>query len=86
MRDQTEMFSRSGEHVAMISFNEAYGLWQIIVVQREAIEFFCPTKALAFAAWREEFDSETGFPRATATGMPEACTLSGRRSKSPLNP
>jgi hypothetical protein len=36
MRDCTEMFNRSGEHIATIGFNESYGLWQIVVVQRNA--------------------------------------------------
>jgi len=72
MRDCTEMFNGSGDHIATIGFNESYDLWQIVVVQREEIEFFCPTKEVAFAAWNDEFDPETGFPRATATGQPDA--------------
>ena len=42
------------------------------VVQHEAMEFFCPSKEVAFAAWNDEFDPETGFPRATATGKSDA--------------
>jgi hypothetical protein len=53
MRDCTEIFSESGEHIATIGFNESYGLWQIAVVQREEMEFFCPSKEVAFAAWQE---------------------------------
>ena len=56
----------------MIGFNEGYGLWQIVVLQREEIEFFCPTKELAFAAWNKEFDAETGFPQTAAIGPPDA--------------
>jgi hypothetical protein len=72
MHDCTEMFNESGEHIATIGFNEFCGFWQIVVVQREEIEFFCPNKEVAFAAWNDEFDPETGFPRATATGQPNA--------------
>ena len=72
MRDQTALLNKSGEHVATIGFNEAYGLWQIVVVQSEGMEFFCPTKGVALAAWRDEFDPETGFPRSISTGMAHA--------------
>jgi hypothetical protein len=72
MRDCTEMFNVSGDHIATIGFNESYGLWQVVVVQREEIEFFCPTKEVAFAAWNEEFDPGTGFPRSTAIGQPDS--------------
>ena len=72
MRDNTPMFNTSGEHVATIGFNESFGLWQIVVLQRQEIEFFCPTKEAAFAAWREEFDPESGFPRSSAPGIADA--------------
>jgi len=52
------------------SHPESFGFWQIVLVQREEIEFFCPTKEVAFAARHDEFDLETGFPRTTATGQP----------------
>jgi hypothetical protein len=45
MRDSTAMFNRSGVQVAAIGFNEAHGLWQIVVLQREELEFFCPTNS-----------------------------------------
>jgi hypothetical protein len=63
MRDCTEVFNQSGEHIATIGFNESYGRWQIVIVQRKETEFFCLSKAVAFAAWHDEFDSETGFPQ-----------------------
>ena len=44
MLDYTAIFNTSGDHVASIGLNEAYGLWQIVVVQCEEIEFFCPNK------------------------------------------
>jgi hypothetical protein len=66
MRDCTEMFNESGEHIATIGFNESYGLWQIVIVQRKEMEFFCPSKEVAFAAWHDEFDPETGFPRSAS--------------------
>jgi len=44
MRDQTSLLNKSGEHLATIGFNEVYGLWQIVVVQSEGMEFFCPTR------------------------------------------
>jgi hypothetical protein len=69
MRDTTAVFDRSGEQVAAIGSNENHGLWQIVVLQREELEFFCPTREMAFAAWNEEFDPESGFPR-TATIEP----------------
>jgi hypothetical protein len=72
MRDCTVMWNRSGEQVATIGFNEACGLWQIVVLQREEMEFFCPTREVAFAAWQDEFDSETGFPRSATGGIPDA--------------
>ena len=67
MWDQSDIFDGSGEHVATIGLNIACGLWQIIVVKQQATELFCPTKELAFAAWHDEFDPETGFPRTGAT-------------------
>ena len=63
MRDWTEMFNKSDEHIATIGFNESCGLWQIVVVQRKEMEFFCPSKEVAFAAWHDEFDPETGLPK-----------------------
>jgi hypothetical protein len=69
-QDHTAILNKSGEHVAAIGFNESLGLWQIVVVQREEIEFFCPTKEVAFAAWHDEFHPETGFRRSIATGQP----------------
>jgi hypothetical protein len=63
VKDHSAIFSKSGEHVATIGLNEGYGLWQIVVVQREELEFFCANKEAAFAAWHDEFDPETGFPR-----------------------
>lgn len=68
MRDSTPMFNPSGVQVAAIGFNDAHGLWQIVVLQREELEFFCPTKEMALAAWNDEFDPESGFPRTTTTG------------------
>lgn len=44
MRDCTAVCNKAGEHVATIGFNEAFGLWQIVVVNREEVEFFCPSK------------------------------------------
>jgi len=72
MRDCTAMVNRAGEHVATIGFNEACGLWQIVVVQRREIEFFCPTRDVAIAAWREEFDPETGFPHSNLPDTSDA--------------
>jgi hypothetical protein len=66
MSDCTEIFNESGEHIATIGFNESYSLWQIVIVQRKEIEFFCPPKEVAFAAWHDEFDRETGFPRSAS--------------------
>jgi hypothetical protein len=66
MRDCTQMFNESGERIATIGFNESYGLWQIVIVQRKEMEFFCPSKEVAFAAWHAEFDPETGFPRSAS--------------------
>jgi hypothetical protein len=60
------MFNQSGEHISTIGFNESYGLWQIVVVQRREMEFFCPSKDVAFAAWHDEFDPETGFPQSAS--------------------
>ncbi len=68
MRDSVAMFNGSGKQVAAIGLNEAHGLWQIVVLQDEELEFFCPTREMAFAAWNEEFDRESGFPRTTTTG------------------
>jgi hypothetical protein len=72
MRDCTAVCNKAGEHVATIGFNEAFGLWQIVVVNREEMEFFCPSKEIAFAAWHEEFDPETGFPKSTSASAFEA--------------
>lgn len=63
MKSVTTIFNASGEHIATIGLNEACGMWQIAVVRQPHIEFFCPTKEVALAAWHEEFDPETGIPR-----------------------
>ena len=65
MRDCTELFNESGEHIATIGFNESYSLRPIVVVQRKEMEFFCPSKEVAFAAWRD-VDPETGFPQSAS--------------------
>ena len=57
----------SGEHIATIGFNDFYCVWQIVVVRHEEIEFFYPSKDVAFAAWHDKFDPESGFPRSTMT-------------------
>jgi hypothetical protein len=72
MRDTTPMFNRSGEHVATIRFNESCFLWQILVMRQPEIEFFCLTKDVGFAAWHEEFDPESGFPKSAAPGIVDA--------------
>jgi hypothetical protein len=66
------MFNRSGKQVAVIGFNESHGLWQIVVLQRTELEFFCPTREMAFAAWNDEFDPESGFPRTANPGPADA--------------
>jgi hypothetical protein len=68
MRDWSVLCNKAGEHVATIGFTEACRLWQIVVVKREEMEFFCPSKEIAFAAWHDEFDSETGFPKSSSAG------------------
>ena len=72
MRDSTAMVNRAVEHIATIGFNEACGLWQIVIVHRRELEFFCPTREVAFAAWREEFDPETGFPHSNSPTASDA--------------
>jgi len=37
-------------------------------MNRQEMEFFCLSKEVAFAAWHDEFDPETGFPKSTSTG------------------
>jgi hypothetical protein len=60
MRACTEMFNESGEHIATIGFNESYGRsW--LYAQGDGV--FCPSKEVAFAAWHDEFDPETGIPQ-----------------------
>jgi hypothetical protein len=72
MRDCTEIFNESGEHIATIGFNESCGLWQIVIVQRKEMEFFCPSKEVALAAWHDEFDPETGFPQSASRAGSDA--------------
>jgi hypothetical protein len=55
-----------------IGFNESYVLWQIVPLQRQEIEFSCPPEDVAFAAWHEEFDPESGFPNSAAPGLLDA--------------
>jgi hypothetical protein len=50
----------------------SHGLWQIVALRREELEFFCPTREMAFAAWNEEFDPESGFPQTATTGPADA--------------
>jgi hypothetical protein len=33
-----------------LGFNETHGLWQIVLLRREELEFFCPAREMAFAA------------------------------------
>lgn len=68
MREKTEIRNSRGEHIATIGLNDASGLWQIVVIGSKEVEFFCATKEMAIAAWDEEFDPETGFPRRVAPG------------------
>lgn len=82
MRDCTALCNKAGEHVATTGFNEAFGLWQIVVVNREGMEFFCPSKEIALAAWHDEFDPETGFPKSC---RPLGLTLDSRISKPARN-
>jgi hypothetical protein len=42
------------------------GLWQIVVEQHREIEFFRASKEVAFAAWHDEFDPETGYPQSAS--------------------
>ena len=63
---------RPGNKSLPIGFNAAYGLWQIVILERHDLEFSCPTKELAFAAWKDEFDPETGFPRSFENEPPDA--------------
>jgi hypothetical protein len=53
MWDSTAMFNRSGKQVAAIGYSEARGLWQIVVLQREELEFFCATREMASAVWND---------------------------------
>ena len=66
MRDCTEMFNESGEHIATIGFSESYGLWQIVAVQRKEMEFFCPSKEVAFAACRTNSIPKSGFQQSAS--------------------
>jgi hypothetical protein len=59
MRDATTIRNKSGEHVATIGFNEGLGASQILIVRRKDLEFFCPSKEIAFMAGQEECDPET---------------------------
>jgi hypothetical protein len=72
MRDCTAMCNTAGKQVATIGFNDAYGLWQIVVWSARTLEFFCPTKELAFAAWKDKFDPDTEFPRSFETSRLDA--------------
>jgi hypothetical protein len=65
MRETTTILSKSGVHVATIGFNEGLEAWQILIVRRNDLEFFCPSKEIPFMSWHEEFDPETGFPRSS---------------------
>ena len=70
MQDKRSLFNKRGEPPATIQFNESVG--QIVVVRHEAMEFLCPSKAVAGAAWNEESDPETGHPGATSPGTSDA--------------
>lgn len=63
MRDCTALCNEAGKHVATIGFNEAFGLSQIVGVNRKEMEFFCPSKEIAFVAWHDEFDPENGLSK-----------------------
>jgi hypothetical protein len=52
--------------IATIGFNESYGLWQIVIVQRKEMEFFCPTQGSRVRGLHDEFDPETGFPQSAS--------------------
>jgi hypothetical protein len=73
-RDCTEMFNECGERIETIGCDQSFGHWQIVVVQREEIGFFRPSKEVAFAAWRDEFDPETGILAIGFTRWPGCLT------------
>jgi hypothetical protein len=65
MRDCTEMFNESGEHSDDRIQRILWPLADRGCAAKE-IEFFCPSKEVAFAAWHDEFDPETGFPQSAS--------------------
>ena len=69
-RDPTAIVYRAGEHAATVGFDQSCRLWQIVIAKE--IQFPCPTRELALAAWRDEFDPETGFPRSSLPAMSDA--------------
>jgi hypothetical protein len=69
VRDFTTIFNSSGDHIATIGLNDAHKLWQLVVVRCPEMEFFCPDRDTAFAAWHDEFDSETGLPARTGPNV-----------------
>jgi hypothetical protein len=76
MQHEPELFSKSGEHVATMGFDDSYGLCQTVVHQ-EKVDF-CLPKELAFTVWCEEFDSETWFRRSTSGGPFDASVMPRR--------
>jgi len=61
-----------GAHVATIGFHGTCGVWQNVVVHGKEMELSCASKEVAFAAWHDEFDPETGFPKSTSAGSLDA--------------
>jgi hypothetical protein len=43
-----------------------------MVLQREELDFFCPSKEMALAAWNDEFEPASGFPRTASSGPADA--------------
>jgi hypothetical protein len=69
MQDQTSLFNKLGEHVATIRFNESVGLWQIVVVQHEAMEFFCQARK-----WHSQRGTRNSIPRPDFRDQPRPGT------------
>lgn len=50
----------AGEHIATIRYNEFAGRWEIDALREPELEFLFNSEEEAWAAWKQEFDPNSG--------------------------
>jgi hypothetical protein len=72
MRDSTAVFNRQENKWLRLGSTKPMDSGKSWCCGGKNLNSFCPTKEMAFAAWNEELDPESGFPRTATTGPADA--------------